>query len=217
MTYDLTGSGRNLANVQTLRDLNGTAPFKWVGTNQSVYKQCGMRFSKFVTRTESFSPENLDAVVAYIMRELTHPPNLHRPPDAELTESQKRGKTIYERTVTNDGREIPAGARCATCHSGPNYSNLQMADVGSLKDNEDPTLFDSPNLNNVYESAPYLHDGSAATLEEIWTRYNDHDTHGYANDMTKDQLNDLVEYLKSLGAERYYQDDLNYEVNKSQL
>ena len=92
-----------------------------------------------------------------------------------------------------------------------------MADVGSLKDNEDPTLFDSPNLNNVYESAPYLHDGSAATLEEIWTRYNDHDTHGYANDMTKDQLNDLVEYLKSLGAERYYQDDLNYEVNKSQL
>lgn len=217
LTYDLTGTGRNLANVQTLRDLSGTAPFKWVGTNQSVYKQCGMRFSKFVTRTESFSPEDLDAVVAYIMRELTHPPNIHRPPNAELTESQKRGKAIYERTITNDGREIPAEARCSTCHSGPNYSNLQMADVGSLKANEDSTMFDSPNLNNVYESAPYLHDGSAATLEEIWTKFNIRDTHGYANDMTKDQLNDLVEYLKSLGAERYYKDDLNYQVNKSQL
>lgn len=217
LTYDLTGSGRNLANVQTLRDLNGTAPFKWIGTNQSVYKQCGMRFSMFVTRTESFSPEDLDAVVAYIMRELTHPPNLHRPPNAELTEAQKRGKMIYERTTTTDGREIPEKDRCTTCHSGPNYSNYQMADVGTNKENEDESLFDSPNLNNVYESAPYLHDGSAATLEEIWTKFNDHDTHGYANDMTKDQLNDLVEYLKSLGAERYYTEDLNYEVNKGQL
>ena len=51
----------------------------------------------------------------------------------------------------------------------------------------------------MYESAPYLHDGSAQTLEEIWTRYNDSDEHGVANDMTKDQLNDLVQYLKALG------------------
>jgi YVTN family beta-propeller protein len=217
LTYDLTGSGRDLANVQTLRDLNGTAPFKWIGTNQSVYKQCGMRFSMFVTRTESFSPENLDAVVAYIMRELTHPPNIHRLPNGELTEAQKRGKAIFERDLTTDGREIPVKDRCITCHSGPNYSNYEMADVGTLKDNDNPTLFDSPNLNNVYESAPYLHDGSAATLEEIWTKFNDHDQHGYANDMTKDQLNDLVEYLKSLGAERYYKEDINYNVNQSKL
>ncbi|MCG8306493.1 MAG: c-type cytochrome [Cytophagales bacterium] len=217
LTYDLTGSGRNLANVQTLRDLYGTAPFKWIGTNQSVYKQCGMRFSRFVTRTESFSPEDLDAVVAYIMRELTHPPNIHRLPNGALTEAQQRGKAIYERTVTNDGREIPEKDRCTTCHNGPNYSNFQMADVGTNKENEDESLFDSPNLNNIYESAPYLHDGSAATLEEIWTKFNDHDTHGYANDMTKDQLNDLVEYLKSLSAERYYKKDLNYKINKGQL
>ena len=217
LTYDLTGSGRNLANVQTLRDLHGTAPFKWVGTNQSVYKQCGMRFSMFVTRTESFSPEDLDAVVAYIKRELTHPPNLNMLPNGELTEAQKRGKMLYERTITNDGREVPEKDRCTTCHSGPNFSNFQLADVGSLKDNDDPTMFDSPNLNNVYESAPYLHDGSAATLEEIWTKFNDHDTHGYVNDMTKDQLNDLVEYLKSLGAARYYKDGINYKINKGQV
>ena len=218
LTYDLTGSGRDFANVQTLRDLNGTAPFKWIGTNQSVYKQCGMRFSMFVTRTESFNPEELDAVVAYIMRELTHPPNLHRASDGALTDAQKRGREIFNRTMTNDGREIPVKDRCATCHSGPNYSNFQMADVGTLKDYDSPTLFDAPNLNNVYESAPYLHDGSAATLEEIWTKFNDHDEHGYANDMTKDQLNDLVEYLKSLSAERYFtKEDTEYEVKKSQL
>ena len=36
------------------------------------------------------------------------------------------------------------------------------------------------------------------TLEEIWTRYNPDDKHGVTNDMTKDQLNDLIEYLKTL-------------------
>ena len=55
-----------------------------------------------------------------------------------------------------------------------------------------------PHLNNIYDSAPYLHNGIAATLEEIWTRYNPHDEHGVTNDMTKDQLNDLIEYLKTL-------------------
>lgn len=217
LTYDLTGSGRNLANVQTLRDLGGTAPFKWNGKNVSVYMQCGMRFSMFVTRTESFSPEHLDALVAYITRELTHPPNLNDLPDGQLTEAQLRGKAIYERTMTTDGREIPEKDRCITCHSGPSYSNFQLADVGTVKDTDDPFLIDSPNLNNIYESAPYLHDGSAATLEEIWTRFNPDDKHGYANDMTKDQLNDLVEYLKSLRAARYYNEQKEQEVNKSQL
>lgn len=179
--------------------------------------QCGMRFSKFVTRTESFSPKDLDAVVAYIKRELTHPPNIHSLLNGALTEAQKRGKAIYERTRTNDGTEIPIEDRCITCHEGPNYSNFRLASVGSLKENDDPTPFDAPNLNNVYESAPYLHDGSAATLEEIWTKFNDHDTHGYANDLTKDQLNDLIEYLKCLGAERYYTEEVNHEINQGQL
>ncbi len=47
----------------------------------------------------------------------------------------------------------------------------------------------------------------ATTLEEIWTKYNDYDEHGVANDMRKDQLNDLVEYLKSIGdAENYMEE-----------
>ena len=58
--------------------------------------------------------------------------------------------------------------------------------------------FDVPHLNNIYDSAPYLHNGIAPTLEEIWTTYNPNDEHGVTNDMTKDQLNDLIEYLKTL-------------------
>jgi YVTN family beta-propeller protein len=206
LTYDMSskGGGRNLANVQTLRDLAGTAPFKWNGTNTSIYMQCGMRFSKFITRTEAFSPDQLDALVAYIIQDLNHPPNMYKKPNAPLTVAQARGKVIYERSSTNSGEPIPAENQCITCHPAPNYSNFKTADVGTLADTDIPTAFDSPNLNNVYESAPYLHDGSANTLEEIWTLHNDYDEHGVANDLTKEQLNDLIEYLKSLGAAEDY-------------
>jgi cytochrome c peroxidase len=53
-------------------------------------------------------------------------------------------------------------------------------------------------LINVFESPPYLHDGRAATLEEVWTKHNPRDKHGFSSDWTKQQLNDLMEYLKSL-------------------
>jgi cytochrome c peroxidase len=89
-----------------------------------------------------------------------------------------------------------------------------MEDVGSLAESDDPMQFDVPQLNNVYESPPYLHDGRAATLEEIWTKYGGEDQHGVVNDMRKDQLNDLVEYLKSLGDARNYAEEARiYEAS----
>ncbi len=68
---------------------------------------------------------------------------------------------------------------------------------------DDPTLFDTPHLTNVHASAPYLHDGRAKTLEEIWTLYGTDDQHGFVNDMSKSELNDLVNYLKSLRSPEY--------------
>ena len=53
-------------------------------------------------------------------------------------------------------------------------------------------------LTNIGESAPYLHDGRSQTLEEIWTVFGNEDRHGVVSDLTKSQLNDLVEYLRSL-------------------
>ncbi len=64
-------------------------------------------------------------------------------------------------------------------------------------------LFDTPHLNNIYASAPYLHDGRAATLEEIWTIYGKTERHGVVNDLTKMDLNYLIEYLKSLRSPTY--------------
>jgi YVTN family beta-propeller protein len=218
LVYNMAGKdmGRNLANVQTLRDIGKIPPYKWNGKNQTIYKQDGIRFSTILTRTEAFSYKELDALVAYIVVGNPNPPNLRFNPHGELTAAQQRGKVIFYRDFDNYGNEIPESNRCYTCHPPPNFTNLELTDVGTLADSDDPMKFDVPQLNNVYESAPYLHDGKAATLEEIWTRYNDYDEHGVANDMTKNELNDLVEYLKSIGDADYYMDEAKvYEASVS--
>ncbi|HKK41381.1 MAG TPA: beta-propeller fold lactonase family protein [Bacteroidales bacterium] len=205
LVYNMSGKdmGRNVTNTESLRDIKETAPFKWTGTNQSVYKQDGMRFSTFLTRTEAFSYKQLDALVSYIITGIHYPPNLLYNPNGELTEAQKRGKEIFDRKVDNFGKEIPEKDRCITCHPPPYYTNRKLEYVETLSETDDSVLFDTPHLTNIYASAPYLHDGRAATLEEIWTKYAKNDKHGHVNDMTKNQLNDLVEYLRSLRDPEY--------------
>ena len=195
--------GRNMTNTQSLRDIGHTAPFKWNGKNQTVYKQDGMRFSTVLTRTEPFKYEDLDALVAYIHTGIKYPPNLQYNPNGNLNQKQILGKAIFERTHMNTGVEIPEKDRCITCHPPPYYTNLKMFDVGTLASSDDSILFDTPHLNNIYASAPYLHDGRAVTLEEIWTIYGKTEQHGIVNDLTKMELNYLIEYLKSLRAPEY--------------
>lgn len=202
LVYNMAGKdmGRNVTNVQSLREINHTAPYKWNGKNQSVYKQDGMRFSTVLTRTEAFSFPDLDALSSFILTGIKNPPNMMYNPKGELTAAQLRGKEIFERTVDNYGKVIPEKGRCVTCHPAPYYSNFSFEDVGTISESDDTIQFDTPHLNNIFASAPYLHDGRAVTLEEIWTLYGGHDNHGVVNDMTKMQLNDLIAYLNSLGS-----------------
>jgi cytochrome c peroxidase len=186
-----------------LRDIGDTPPFKWNGKNQTVYKQDGMRFSTVLTRTEPFNYKDLDALTSYILTGISYPPNLQYNRDGKLTPVQLRGKAIFERTHDFNGKEIPEANRCVTCHPAPYYTNLKPADVGTLAATDDSMQFDTPHLNNIYASAPYLHDGRAETLEEIWTIYGKDEKHGALNDLTKIQLNELVEYLKSLRSPEY--------------
>lgn len=199
ITYDIEadGIGGNPVDNRTLRGILDTAPFKWEGTNPSLKRQCGARLSVFFTRLAPFAPEELTAVDTYIST-ITRPPNRYRPLGAPLTDAQRRGKAVFERTTKADGSEIPKELRCTTCHFPPLYTDRRTHDVGSQMELDDQGVFDTPHLNNIYDSAPYLHNGAAHTLEEIWTRFNPYDTHGVTNDLTKDQLNDLVEYLKTL-------------------
>jgi YVTN family beta-propeller protein len=199
LTYDIEpdGLGFNPVDNRTLRGILDTDPFKWEGTNPSLQRQCGPRLAVFFTRVAPFTPEELSALEMYIST-IPRPPNRHRPLGAELTPAQRRGKKLFERTHANDGRLIPVDDRCVTCHFPPMFTDRSQRDVGTRLWLDQQGEFDVPHLNNIYDSAPYLHNGIAHTLEEIWTRYNPDDEHGVTNDMTKDQLNDLIEYLKTL-------------------
>ena len=199
ITYDVEGNDIGVSPVdnRTLRGILDTAPFKWEGTNPTLSRQCGPRLAVFFTRLLPFTPEDLSALDRYVTT-IQRPPNRYRPLWAPLTPAQRRGKEIYERTTTNGGNVIPEDGRCISCHPAPYYTDRQLHDVGTKQPSDRQGRFDVPHLKSIYDSAPYLHDGIAKSLEEIWTLYNPYDTHGVTNDLTKDQLNDLIEYLKTL-------------------
>ncbi len=199
MSWDLEpdGFGKDIVDNRLLEDVEETAPFKWNGQNVDLEMECGPRTEKFFWRSESYTKSELADLVAFV-KAMPLRPNRDRLPNGELTPTQERGKAVFERTRRKDGTPIPERNQCPVCHSGPHYTNQELADVGSGKATDRSPLFDTPQLNNVALTGPYLHDGSARSLEEIWTVFNPRDTHGVTNDLAKDELNDLIEYLKTL-------------------
>jgi hypothetical protein len=199
IVYDIEDDGIGMGPIdnRTLRGINDMAPYKWTGINPSLKRQCGPRLAVFITRIQPFTPEQLDDLHYYLCS-IPRPPNRYRKLGEDLTEAQRRGKAMFERARRNDGSLIPVGNRCHTCHPAPLYTDGKIHNVGTKFAYDRGGKFDAPHLLNIYDSAPYLHNGIAWTLEEIWTKYNPYDEHGVTNDMTKDQLNDLIEYLKTL-------------------
>jgi YVTN family beta-propeller protein len=191
------GFGVDIVDNRSIEDLSGTEPFKWNGGNPNMATECGPRTEKYFYRSQSYNSAELADLVTYVMA-LPLRPNRYRLPAGELTPAQERGKAIFERKANKFGKAIPESNQCAYCHSGPKYTNQKLANVGSGKKTDRSPLVDVPQLTNVAYSAPYLHDGSARSMEEIWTIFNPSDTHGFTNDLTKDELNDLIEYLKAL-------------------
>ncbi len=191
------GFGKDIVDNRLLEDVDGTEPFKWNGGNPDLETECGPRTEKFFYRSQSYSHEELSDLVSYI-KAMPARPNRYRLPNGELTAAQDRGKDIFERTRRKDGTPIPQANQCAFCHSGRHYTNQTQVDVGSGKWSDRSPVLDVPQLTNIALTAPYLHDGSAGSLEEIWTVFNPKDTHGVTNDLAKDELNDLIEYLKTL-------------------
>ena len=191
------GFGKDIVDNRSLENLAGTEPFKWNGGNADMPTECGPRTEKFFFRSQSFNQQQLTDLVTFVFS-LPYRPNRARLANGDLTPTQERGKAIFERTTYKNGKPIPDSNQCGTCHSGPKYTNQKQVDVGTGKPTDRSPVIDVPQLPNVAYSAPYLHDGSARSLEEIWTVFNPKDNHGVSNDLTKDELNDLIEYLKTL-------------------
>lgn len=104
------------------------------------------------------------------------------------------------------GQQVFEGAgRCATCHSGSTFTdaNTRLHPVGdSMAEPESPSYasrsatrqYRTSPLKGVWQHAPYFHDGSAATLEDVVQTYNTKQSLG----LTAPDAADLVQYLKSL-------------------
>jgi cytochrome c peroxidase len=124
-----------------------------------------------------------------------------------LTESAKRGMDLY----------FSEKASCSACHVGANltdekYHNLGVGmekatpDVGRFevtKDEKDTGAFKTPTIRNVASSAPYMHDGSQKTLEEVveWYAKGGHPNPHLSEkikklDLTEQDKKDLVEFMK---------------------
>ncbi len=190
------GFGRDIVDNRPIEAVKDTEPFKWNGGNPNLPTECGPRTEKYFWRAENYDNLTLTDLVVYV-RGLQPRPNRWRQPGQELTATQERGHALFVREVDKFGNSIPETNRCVYCHSGERGTNQKSFDVGTKKTTDNTGLLDTPQLTNIAITAPYLHDGSATTLEQIWTVFNLQDKHGRTNDLTKDELNDLIEYLRT--------------------
>ena len=136
----------------------------------------------------------LDALAAYTN---SHEFSLSPHAKGGLSDAAKRGKEVF----------FSAETKCATCHGGPLYCDSQPGpmspkhDVGTGGDDPGEKMgpaYDTPSLLGAYRTAPYLHHGKAATLEELLTSCNKDDRHGQTSHLSAEKIGDLAAFLKSL-------------------
>ncbi len=105
-----------------------------------------------------------------------------------------RGKLVFE-----------GAGNCASCHSGAAFTDANVRlhpPSDSAAEPETPSYaarsatkqYRTSPLKGVWQHAPYFHDGSAATLEDVVQTYNAKQSLG----LTPAQVDDLTQYLKSL-------------------
>lgn len=100
----------------------------------------------------------------------------------QLTPQEQRGLQLF--VTEHDPARGLRGADCFHCHGGNLFSNHQFmtnglperaGDLGRMeitKSAADRGKFKVPSLRNVALTAPYMHDGRFATLEEVVEHYN---------------------------------------------
>ena len=141
----------------------------------------------------------LDALAAFV-ESLQPKPSPFRHPDGTLPPEAERGQAVFER----------ADVGCADCHVPPLFSDLRVHDIGT--GNGPGELlgpgFDTPSLRGVWHTAPYLHDGRASTLQEVFITHNPANQHGHTSHLSEAELHDLVAFLLSLEGEKSRVQDL---------
>jgi YVTN family beta-propeller protein len=179
-TWDLTSLGEGLRNTISLRGragaqgrLHWSANFDEVqdfeGQIRALSQGTGlMTDAAYNTGTRNQPLGNpklgisadLDALAAYVSSLSSFAPSPYRTPAGGLGDAALTGRSVF-------------AAQCVSCHGGSSFSDsatLLLRDVGTIKPSSGSRLdgsllgLDTPTLRDVWLTAPYLHDGSAASI-----------------------------------------------------
>lgn len=185
-TWDFTGRGEGLRNTATLHGRGGMAHgnVHWSANFDEIqdfendirnaFGGSGfMTDADFAARAAPLGPPkegrsaDLDALAAYVASLASVPRSPTRNADGSMTAEAQSGAALF------------ASLGCASCHAGARYTDSTVGtatlhDVGTLRTTSGHRLggaltgIDTPTLLGVWDTAPYLHDGSAATLDDVF-------------------------------------------------
>ena len=190
------------ANFDEIQDFENDIRYAFEGTGFMLDTDfnTGMRSQPLGLPKAGLSA-SLMAPAAYVASLKRVPLSPFRNPDGSLTADAIAGRAIF----------MSASTGCANCHRGPQLSDSELHgnpfvrhDVGTLTAGSGKRLggpltgLDTPTLKGIWETAPYLHDGSAATLMDVITTKNPSNQHGQTSQLTATEKLQLVAYLQQI-------------------
>ena len=178
MNWDLMNDGiGNSKNCKSLLYSHVTPPnmISGIRENAEIAVRAGFKFIQFFDVDE----ESADCVDAY-MKALRPVPSPYLI-DGKLSKKAEEGRKVFDKL------------NCGTCHSGPYFTDMKLYRIGENIEFEKG--WDTPTLIEVWRTAPYLFNGSAATIDEVFTKSK----HGIENQkVSSKEIEALVEYVNSL-------------------
>jgi mono/diheme cytochrome c family protein len=183
LNWDLLNDGiGNPKNTKSLLLSHKTPPAMNTGvrTDAEAAVRAGIRFIQFVVR-----PDEDAAAIDEYLKSLKSVPSPHLV-NGRMSTAAIRGKKVFEK------------AGCAECHPAPLYTDLKKYDMRTGQGMDTGREFDTPTMVEVWRTAPYLHDGRATTLEELFKKSDPEKGHGEISTLTDDEIADLIEFTRSL-------------------
>lgn len=138
--------------ILTLLGAASSPPFSWLGKMDELEAQIAKSLSK--TMLHKGPVEAKSAAIARFLETLKAPPSL----------LEARGN--LDDTLAEKGRHVFRREGCQKCHKEPYYTTEETFDVG-LTDSAGNKEFNPPTLLGLSQRDTFLHDNSAATVEEV--------------------------------------------------
>jgi len=183
LNWDLLNDGEgNSKNTKSMLLAHRTAPAMWEGVRMSAEEavRSGLAHILFAQR-----PEDEAADIDVYLKSLRPVPS-PRLVDGRPSPAAERGRAIFHSERVG----------CDRCHPAPLYTDRREHNVGTRGPRSRRDRFDTPTLLEVWRTAPYLHDGRYATIEDLLVEGR----HGLPRDgeLSPQDIDDLVEFVLSL-------------------